>query len=305
MTRQQHRKRKRFFRRVKKIGTSIIFLCLVTAIGYYLSTSIDVQEASNDNSSNQSSSDSLEQEVADPPISTDDIYGNDPTPEHATPSPTPSDIFEIDTSWIDPDKPIVAFTFDDGPNNNTNRILDTLEEYNAHATFFVLGSSAERFPEEIERIQNNGCTLGNHSYNHDSFLDRTNDDIDTELNGVNDFLNNNGRKQKKYLVRPPYGSYDDDTQASVDAPMIMWSVASEDWSSDTTEEIIENTQNIRDGDIVLFHDIYSKTADAIDVIVPDLISKGYQIVSVEELYAVKGRELTDGSVFFGTYLKAD
>ena len=205
------------------------------------------------------------------------------------------DTSNLDTSWIDPEKKLVAFTFDDGPSQYYDDILDILEEYGMHATFFVWGRNYNSSYEDVmKRVVEQGCELGNHTWSHPylSKLDEAGiaQEIEQtralleELTGITNFL-----------VRPPYGDSNLKVQVSVNAPLINWSVDSADWNNGSFDSVYTNVMSkVKDGDIVLMHASYSFTVEAVRAMIPELIADGYQIVSVSELAAVRGVTMTSG-----------
>jgi peptidoglycan/xylan/chitin deacetylase (PgdA/CDA1 family) len=177
---------------------------------------------------------------------------------------------------IDTTAPMVAFTFDDGPNPEyTQRILDVLTANYSHATFFVVGNNAEDYPEVLQSISSAGCEIGNHTYGH-------------KVNRA--VIKATG--ESTTVIRPPYGSYNDDVLNVMQEPVVLWDLDTEDWSSRNAQKVTEKVlENIKDGDIVLMHDIYDSTAEAVEILVPKLKEQGYQIVSVSELARYKGKTL--------------
>ncbi len=204
---------------------------------------------------------------------------------------------------IDPDKKLVALTFDDGPSNlNTNRILDVLEEYDARATFFVIGKRIENHEEVISRAISMGCEIGNHTWGHSDFTKYPKRILISSLEQVEEAMQANFGYTMT-LFRPPYASINDDVEdAAIDKGyvMVLWSGSSHDWSIQDADKIYRNTFNcVQDGAIVLFHDIYPVTAEAIERIVPDLIEQGYQLVTVSELIAMDEDPVVPGDRYGG------
>ena len=201
---------------------------------------------------------------------------------------------------IDPTKPMVALTFDDGPNPiSTNRILDTLEQYHVVATFFDLGKLAERYPDVVKREEEIGCEVGSHSYQHSNLIKITEEELRQDIEkSENAFMNVLGHKTNLY--RPPYGNINITVKENLDYPLITWNVDSLDWKLRNKTKIlnqIRKTTNL-DGNIILMHSIYTTTADTVEELVPELIEKGYQLVTVSELaYYKKGIQLRTRNVY--------
>lgn len=223
-----------------------------------------------------------------------------PVTAPVSPEPTiPADADELYQAAIDPAKPMVALTFDDGPRKlTTNKILDTLEKYGCRATFFVLGSRLASDLETTKRAVSLGCDIGNHSYDHTQFSKTSDKKIKKELAKTNKLLADNMQIETKF-VRTPYGETQQDVLKSVDYPVILWNVDTEDWRNlDAKKTIKAATKNISDGDIILMHDIYESTADAVAKIVPKLRKQGFQIVTISELFEHKGQSAEAHKYYF-------
>lgn len=201
---------------------------------------------------------------------------------------------------INPNKPMVALTFDDGPNpQSTYRILDTLSKYNAVATFFDLGKSVEAYPEIVKREEAIGCEVASHTYSHYNLNNLSASFIKDEINkSANAFRKVLGHDVS--LVRPPYGNANALVQANVPYPLIHWNIDTLDWKSRNKEAILKEVRAIEnyDGKIILMHSIYLTTADAVEVIVPELINKGYQLVTISEMAYYKGVDLKPGQKYY-------
>ena len=193
---------------------------------------------------------------------------------------------------------MIALTFDDGPSSRyTDIILDTLERYeDAHVTFFVVGTQAERFREQMQRAYDLGCEIANHTTNHVKLTNCTEEEIQKEIEYVNSVLIGYGLPAAK-LVRPPYGSTDAAVRKSVNYPLVVWSLDTFDYTTKNKDTIIEKVMTAQDGDIVLLHDIHEATAEAAEEFIPMLIEKGFKLVTVSELFEASGEELQKGHVY--------
>ena len=181
------------------------------------------------------------------------------------------------------EKKTVAFTFDDGPSSFTNRLLDCLEENNVKATFFLVGYEISSFPDEVKRMEELGMEIGNHTAEHKDLTKLSASDIQTQIETVNAQLTElvgHGAS----VLRPPYGSVNDTVKENASLPMILWSIDTLDWESKDAEKIADVVlSEIEDGSIILMHDIYSTTVDAVEILVPKLLEQGYELVTVHEL----------------------
>ena len=204
---------------------------------------------------------------------------------------------------IDPEKKLVALTFDDGPSNqNTNRILDVLEKYHARATFFVIGKRIADRTEVIARAINLGCEIGSHTWGHSDFTKYPKSALIDSLEKTDEAMVSNFNYHMT-LFRPPYASINkdvEDVSRDMGYTMILWSGSSHDWSIKDANKVYRNTfQCAADGAIILYHDIYDFTADAIERVVPDLISQGYQLVTISELIAMDEKSVSPGERYGG------
>ncbi len=199
---------------------------------------------------------------------------------------------------IDVNAPMIAFTFDDGPNpENTERILKTLTENYSHATFFVVGSNAEKYPDTLKAIASAGCEIGNHTYGHANLTSISWEEAQEQIDKTNRAVNK-AIGEDTTVIRPPYGAYDDNLLNALQEPVVLWDLDTEDWDSRDAQKIADNIlSSVKDGDIVLMHDIYDSTADAVEIVVPKLKEQGYQIMSVSEMAAYKGKELELGKAY--------
>ena len=199
--------------------------------------------------------------------------------------------------YIDPSKPMVALTFDDGPDVQVDGVLmDELEKVNGRATFFVVGQRVEKFPEDIKNTVERGHEIGNHSYDHDIHLSSKGQDyIRNEFDKTDDAVEK-AAGVRPALVRLPGGNISNDVKAVVKKPLIFWSIDTEDWRSRDAEK----TQNsilsqVKDGDIVLMHALYLSTAQACKTVIPELHARGYQLVTVSEMIHFRGQNVQGGN----------
>lgn len=198
----------------------------------------------------------------------------------------------------DVNAPMIALTFDDGPNPDfTQRILDALQANYSHATFFVVGPNAENYPDVLKAISEAGCEIGNHTYNHKDLTTLSLTEVEEQVNKVNRAVKK-AVGENTTLIRPPYGAFDDSVLAQFEEPAVLWDLDTEDWKSRNAQTIVERVlDTVKDGDIVLMHDIYDSTAEAVELLVPKLKEQGYQVVSVSEMARYKGIELKLGKAY--------
>ncbi len=199
---------------------------------------------------------------------------------------------------IDPEKPMVALTFDDGPYPPvTKKILETLEKYDSRATFFVMGNRIDTYSETAKLVFDAGSQIGNHSYSHKDLTKLDKKGIEHEVDYSNECINKIVDVGDTFL-RPPYGAKNDKVSEYVKVPMIGWCVDTLDWKSRDKNAVFEEVKkSVSDGAIILMHDLYPSTADAVELIVPWLIDQGYQVVTVKEMFDAKGIELEAGKIY--------
>lgn len=197
-------------------------------------------------------------------------------------------------SSIDPDQPMVALTFDDGPGPRTGEILDLLERYDAHATFFMLGQKIASNADVVKKMKKIGCELGNHSYDHTSLTKLGEKEIKEQMSSTNKALKKAAGSEAT-VMRPPYGAVNDTVKKNVGLPMILWNIDTLDWKTRNAENTVKVVMNdVEDGDIILMHDIHSETVDAVLELVPKLEDAGFQMVTVSEMAAAKGEKMKNG-----------
>lgn len=180
----------------------------------------------------------------------------------------------------------IAFTFDDGPSEYTNDLLKTLEVNNASATFFMIGNRMKAYKDTVLNIYNSNSEVGSHSYSHKNLIEIDEKELETELNTPT-LIYNEITHDNITLLRPPYGKYNDSLLNS-NYNIVLWNIDPKDWLLRDSKKIYNNViSNACDGCIVIFHDIYSETLEAIKMILPKLTEMNYNIVSVSKLIEVK------------------
>lgn len=200
---------------------------------------------------------------------------------------------------IDPDKPMIALTFDDGPDEeNTQIILDVLQANKSRATFFVVGYQAEAYPDVLKAISDAGCQIGNHTNNHANLTELSDKEIKEAVESVDNIVKK-ATGNPTTALRPPYGAYNDNVQSILNkTPLIFWDVDTEDWVDKDTDKTVKSVMDqAADGKIMLLHDIHDSTAEAAKTFIPRLVAEGYQLVTVEELLYYKGITVGGGETY--------
>lgn len=178
----------------------------------------------------------------------------------------------------------VALTFDDGPHPKvTRQILDILKKYDAKATFFMLGSRVEYYPDIANEVKEAGHELGNHSWTHLDLSKASDERIQNEINNTSTIIEQATGK-KVTVFRPPYGAFNDNVRAQTKLPIILWDVDTLDWKYRDANKLLPIIKSdVKDGSNILMHDIHQSTADGLDSVLAFLKSEGYTFVTVSEL----------------------
>ncbi len=198
---------------------------------------------------------------------------------------------------IDKSKKMIALTFDDGPNYNTSKVIDVLNKYDIKATFFVLGSRAINNKDILKKMADSGMEIGNHTYNHLLLTKYDENKIRSEIEDTSEVIYSATKKRPK-LLRPSYGSVNNKIKKVANMPIIIWDIDTLDWKYHNSKRITSRVVNkVRDGDIILMHDIYSASLNALSNIIPILQDNGYEFVTIDELFYYKGISLENGKVY--------
>lgn len=187
----------------------------------------------------------------------------------------------------------IALTFDDGPHEKyTPEILDILKEYDIKATFFVIGTNIELYPDIVLRTIREGHEIGNHTYHHNKYKDNDLLNIENEI-VMNEKILYEIAEYKPKIFRPPGGyccSQLTKKTAFLDYSVILWSIDTRDWKVKSPQIIADTViDNIKAGDIILCHDYVeiNYTPDALRIFIPKLLEMGYKFVTVSELISSK------------------
>lgn len=183
---------------------------------------------------------------------------------------------------------MVAFTFDDGPSYNTIKIVNTLVKYDSKATFFLVGNQIEKYAKTMDVLVKNGMDIGNHTYSHKELTKLRDKEILKEIDLTNEVIYNKTGIKPMFL-RPSYGAMNKRIKKLSTMPIIVWNIDTLDWKYHNSNKIKDKIlKYVSDGDIILMHDTYVATLNAIEMVIPELKKQGYKIVSVSELFKYKG-----------------
>lgn len=192
-------------------------------------------------------------------------------------------------SQINTQEKIIALTFDDGPTNNTNKILEMLQKDKIKATFFVTGQGLIENPNLGREITAGGHELGNHSFSHQRMIFKSPSFIKSEIQKTDDLIKQTGFHEKIYF-RPPFGKklfILPWLLMKMNKTTIMWNLEPDsfkDIAQDPNKISSYVTQNIKPGSIILLHPMYNQAdLEAIPMITKPLLEQGYKFVTINEL----------------------
>lgn len=199
---------------------------------------------------------------------------------------------------IDPSKPMVALTFDDGPQPSVgNRIMDCLAQYGGKATFFMVGERVASYKTEVQRMVREGHEVANHTMNHKYLQKLGASEIQAQVKKCNDAIEA-ACGVRPTLMRLPGGNHNATVLANTHMPMIQWNIDTLDWKTKNADKTVAAVLNhVKDGDIILMHELYSQSGDAALRIIPELHKRGYQMVTVSEMAQAKGHTLQAGKLY--------
>lgn len=184
----------------------------------------------------------------------------------------------------------IALTFDDGPHPRlTPKILEILDEYGIKATFFVIGKNALDYPDTMRLLAESGCEIGNHTFSHSDLWGKSESNMREEILDCSRILSENYGIDTK-LLRPPRGRFDEGVAAmseELDYDIILWNIDTEDWAHTSAQNIAKKVLGgVTGGDIILMHDFIGReghTCEALRLIIPELLERGFEFVTVGEL----------------------
>ncbi len=198
---------------------------------------------------------------------------------------------------VDPDQPMIALTFDDGPGKYTDKLLDCLDKNNSAATFFVLGELVETYPDTVKKANDIGCEIANHTWDHLNATSAGGAETAESVRRTSDAVKELIGKGTA-LYRPCYGVYNEDVLGEVGLPAIMWSIDTLDWKTRNADSTYNTVMDdVYDGAIILMHDIHEPTVEAATRLIPKLVEEGYQLVTVSELLEYRKGGAEKGQVY--------
>lgn len=286
----------------KRIITAVLaaLLCLSGCSGAGTSSGTDSQTVDSQTVDSQTvDSQTVDSDDSSTVSSDDEQSENETSTEESSEAPSSEDstntTVRIDYE-LDPSKPTIALTFDDGPNTTTTaEILDLLEKYQVRASFFLIGSNLnDETAKVVKRAYDLGCDIENHSMTH-SYMDKmTADEIADEINTLNDKIKDITGEAPKFF-RPPYIAVNNVMYDTIDMTFIS-GLGCNDWDEKVTTDrrVLVLQRRAKDGLIFLLHDAEgnSQTVEALDEAIPYLLEQGFQFATISELFELKGIEVS-------------
>lgn len=194
---------------------------------------------------------------------------------------------ELPVYCVEREDNVITVSFDASwGGDQTLRILDLLDEYNAKATFFLVGIWVDKYPELVKEIAARGHEIGNHSDSHPEMSKLSKEQIIRELDGCSDKIEAlTGQRPTSF--RPPYGDYDNKVVTvarSEGYEVVQWSIDSLDWKNKGVDDLIRRaTKNVQKGDIILFHNDSKYILDALPTILKTYQQQGFTMIPAREI----------------------
>lgn len=197
---------------------------------------------------------------------------------------------------------LIALTFDDGPSQYTPTLLDGLAARGAHVSFFVQGINGSRNAATVRRAWQEGHQICSHTYSHPQLTKLSAAGVREELTKVDSILDGALGFDSTYMLRPPYGDYNQSVLDLAGVPCFYWSVDTRDWESRNADAAYrEFLKAAKDGSIVLMHDMYATSVTAALRAIDTLQAQGYEFVTLSELFYRRGITLTAGNIYRSAY----
>ena len=182
------------------------------------------------------------------------------------------------------EKKRIALTFDDGPHPiYTPQMLELLKEEQVPATFFLLGENVELYGDVVKEIAKEGHLIGNHTYHHVQITSLSLEEACKEIQETSDLIEELTGTGTEY-VRPPFGTWNEELEERLNLIPVMWSIDTKDWTTQNVDWIVRKTvKHAEDHDIILMHDSYQSTVDAVKRVIEQLEAEGFEFVTVDEI----------------------
>lgn len=195
---------------------------------------------------------------------------------------------------IDTNSKVIALTFDDGPSYYTKDIIHILKENDAVATFFILGNKVKLYEDTLKLSIEYGNEIGNHTYNHKWLTKLNDEEIKKQIQDTQDIIEET-LGITPTLFRPSYGSINKRVRNDIDLDIVLWNIDTMDWKYKSVDKIVDRAvRNASDGKIILMHETYSRTRDALSKIISILKEKEFTFVTISELKEIQNIRKQNG-----------
>lgn len=249
-----------------------------------------------------------EEETAEAVVTEAETVTEPETPEETEPD---NRVFS-NGRYLDPSRPMVALTYDDGPEPKVgNVIMDSLNSVDGRCTFFMVGNTVKRSEEsiaEVKRMAEEGFEVANHSWAHTYYNKLSQEELINDVLQCNEVIKEVSGVEPA-VIRLPGGIITDAVRNSVKMPIISWSIDTLDWktreATSTINAVLGEDVHIQDGDIVLMHELYVSTGEASKVIIQTLTNMGFQLVTVSELIQYRSGGQIQPGVQYGHFYLSD
>lgn len=218
--------------------------------------------------------------------------------------PLTLDYNNIEEKYAEPPQPktqhLLALTFDDGPSKEfTPLLLDGLKERAVHVTFFMLGSRAEKAPDIVLRAYEEGHAIGGHSYDHRGYFTKISATaLNTQIQKTDDIITGIIGNDPPFLLRPPYGAINEAVAEKTGKAIVLWNVDPRDWESrDAAKVYSAIMEKVKDGGVVILHDIYGTTVEGVLKAIDTLLEEGWQFMTVPQIYEHYNITLQAGNIY--------
>lgn len=195
---------------------------------------------------------------------------------------------------IDTNSKVIALTFDDGPSCYTKDIINILKENDAVATFFILGNKVKLYEDTLKLSIQYGNEIGNHTYNHKWLTKLNDEEIKKQIQDTQDIIKET-LGITPTLFRPSYGSINKRVRNDINLDVILWNIDTMDWKYKSVDKIVDRAvRNASDGKIILMHETYARTRDALPKIISILKEKEFTFVTISELKEIQNIRKQNG-----------
>lgn len=195
--------------------------------------------------------------------------------------------YKLQERYINPKSKIIALTFDDGPSYYTKKILSVLNRYNIKATFFVVGNKVRDYSDTLKEVLNSNCEIGNHTYNHKLLTRMSDDEFLSQINKTQEVIKQYTGFTPK-IFRPSYGILSNSLKKDLELEMTLWNIDTLDWKYKNYKTIAKRAiKGAKDMGIILMHDTYKRSLNALPIIIEELLEQDYEFVTISEYNKIK------------------